>query len=169
MGSVQGLMKRRGTNAFLNRDCFSIVPTAVLCLGMFFGIGIANAADREQIPAETRIYPYAANIPECDSSWTVTRIQSLFAANEQHYWNSSLAIDRIERIRTQSFRPLGLDLIPRRFCEAVAVLSNNERRTLAYVIIEDAGLVGNSHDVHWCVDGYDRNWSYAPACRLARP
>jgi hypothetical protein len=38
-----------------------------------------------------------------------------------------------------------------------------------FSIIEDAGLIGFSWDVDWCVTGYDRNWAYNPACKMARP
>ena len=35
--------------------------------------------------------------------------------------------------------------------------------------VEDTGMIGASFGVQWCVVGYDRNWAYNPACRMARP
>lgn len=138
-------------------------------LALIAPAGAAAAQDREQLPAETRIYPYTAEIPTCDSEWARLRITSLFAWKERNYWNSSLEIERIEHVRMLGFRTNGLDLVPRRYCRAVAVLSNREKLPLHYAIIEDAGIIGLNHDVHFCVEGYDRNWSYPPSCKLAGP
>ena len=42
-------------------------------------------------------------------------------------------------------------------------------RTVWYSIIEDGGFIGASWGVDFCVEGFDRSWTYAPNCRMARP
>ena len=41
--------------------------------------------------------------------------------------------------------------------------------TVWYSIIEDGGFLGASWGVDFCVEGFDRSWTYAPNCRMARP
>ena len=38
-----------------------------------------------------------------------------------------------------------------------------------YSITEDAGMLGVSYGVEFCVVGLDREWSYQPDCRRAQP
>jgi hypothetical protein len=135
--------------------------------------GLACAASgglaREQIPAETRERPYSAKLPACDAPDVLGEIQSRFARTEARDWNSSAEIIRIDRIRQAAFRPHGLDLIPRRYCQAVATMANNRRLTLRYAIVEDTGLFGYGAGVQYCLDGYDRNFTAMPGCyRLDR-
>jgi hypothetical protein len=30
-------------------------------------------------------------------------------------------------------------------------------------------MIGSTWGIEWCVVGLDRNWSYNPACKMARP
>ncbi len=124
---------------------------------------------REEIPAETRELPYSANLPVCDSPGVLSEIQSRFSRTERLYWHSNAEIVQIDRIRQAAFRPHGLDLIPRRYCQAVATMSDNRRLTLRYAIVEDTGLFGYGAGVQYCLDGYDRNNTAPPSCyRLDR-
>jgi hypothetical protein len=143
---------------------FRVLFVALLALT---GAGLANA--REQVPAEERWWPYAAQLPGCDDPAVLDRIRSRFAGKESGYWSSSLSIGPIDHIRTTSFRPNGLDLIPRRYCRATAHLSNRRASTLYYSVIEDAGIIGYTYGVHFCLTAYDRNWANAPECKMARP
>jgi hypothetical protein len=130
---------------------------ASLALGLALAVFAAFAAPaREEIPAELRAGSYDGNLHACNSAHVLGAIQSRFARTESRYWGSTIEIVAIEKIRQASLRPHGLDLIPRRYCEAVAVLSNRSKRTLRYAIIEDYGFAGLWDGVHFCVAGYDR-------------
>ena len=112
---------------------------------------------------------YEGIVPVCDDPAALDTIRSRFAEKESHFWNSDLQIDGFERIRETAFRPWDRDLIPRRFCSAVALVSDGRRRRIRYSIIEDGGMIGASWGVQWCVVGLDRNWAYNPACKMAGP
>lgn len=127
------------------------------------------ATAREQIPAEERYWGYSARIPGCEDPAVIDRVKARFASKEWQYWNSSLAIVSVDRIRTTAMRPNGLDLIPRRYCEGVATISNHKVAKIYYSVIEDSGIIGYTWGVHFCVDAYDRNWASAPECKMARP
>lgn len=141
----------------------------LLAAGLLAAIATTGLAAREQIPAEERWWSYSAAIPGCDDPAVLDRIRARFASKEKGYWHSSLEIIGIDRIRTTAFRPNGLDLIPRRYCTARVRLNNARTSALHYSVIEDAGIIGYSYGVHFCVAGYDRNWANAPACKMARP
>ena len=132
-------------------------------------IAVVPAGAREQIPAEERFNAYNAKLPACDDAGVVAKIQSRFAAKESEYWNSSLTLVAITKIRATAFRPNGLDLIPRRYCVGEVTLSNNRKSRVHYSLAEDLGIIGWGYGVHFCVEAYDRNWASAPECKIARP
>jgi hypothetical protein len=68
-----------------------------------------------------------------------------------------------------AFSPWAPGTIPRRFCRAVAQVSDGRKHAVYYWIGEDTGMIGASWGVEWCVVGLDRNWAYNPACKMARP
>lgn len=139
-----------------------------LVVAALAGLAVPSAA-REQIPAETREHAYSANLSECDAPGVLSRIQSRFSTVESRFWDSKAEIVVIEQVRQAAFRPHGLDLIPRRYCQAVATMSNNRKLKLRYAIIEDAGIIGMSEGIQYCLEGYDRNYTAMPGCnRLDR-
>jgi hypothetical protein len=115
---------------------------------------------------------YEAVLPPCDYGSALGEIQSHFAHKETRYWNSSLAILDFERVREIAFMPWqrgARDAIPRRYCSAVALVSDGRKRPVYYSIIEDTGMIGATWGVEWCVVGLDRNWAFNPACKMAKP
>jgi hypothetical protein len=112
---------------------------------------------------------YDAVVPLCEEAGPLDEIQSRFAAKESGFWNSSLAIVGFEKVRQVAFRPWHADAIPRRFCQAVALVNDGKKRPIYYSISEDGGFASFSWGVDWCVVGLDRNLAYNPACRMARP
>jgi hypothetical protein len=112
---------------------------------------------------------YDGVLPPCAAPPVLDKIQHAFSTKEQRFWNSDLEILSFELVRETAFRPWAPDTIPRRFCSAVALTSDDMRRPVHYSIGEDTGLIGASWGVEWCVVGLDRNWAFNPACKMARP
>jgi hypothetical protein len=112
---------------------------------------------------------YDGFIPGCEDAAPLDRISERFATKESRFWNSALTIVGFERVHETAYRPWDRDLIPRRYCSAVAQMSDGRRRAVYYWIGEDTGMIGASWGVDWCVVGLDRNWAYNPACKMARP
>lgn len=110
---------------------------------------------------------YDGAVPGCD--YGLGLIASRFAEKESTFWNSGLQILDFERLRETAYRPWASDTIPRRFCSAVAVVSDGRKRPVHFSIGEDTGFIGASWGVEWCVSGLDRNWAYNPGCKMARP
>jgi len=112
---------------------------------------------------------YDGVLPSCDSSLALHSISSKFAQKEGRFWNSNLTIQGYEQVREVAFRPWAPNTIPRRFCSAVALVSDGLKHPVHYSIAETTGMVGAAWGVEWCVVGLDRNWAYSPGCRAARP
>ncbi|MBB3771894.1 hypothetical protein FHS55_002503 [Angulomicrobium tetraedrale] len=136
---------------------------------------------------------YSGKVPACDLPAAISEIRGRFATTESRFWNSSLKIDSFDHVREIAFRPWGEEYIPRRYCSAEVVISGTEgpvphapaqynggkaagstmvhpaRHTIYYSLIEDGGFQSFSWGVEWCVEGFDRSWTYAPNCRMAQP
>ncbi|MBY0532080.1 MAG: hypothetical protein K2P86_08935 [Xanthobacteraceae bacterium] len=115
---------------------------------------------------------YSGNVPGCE--WGLYKIPRRFAMKERRFWGSDANIDEFADVREIAFRPWGDKLIPRRYCEAKVLVSSAEFGKQAwtkvyYSVGEDTGFAGITWGVTWCVVGMDRNLSYAPDCKQARP
>jgi hypothetical protein len=142
---------------------------AILVLVALLGLlGVARAG-QIVVPAEQRWVPYSGNLPGCEDSGVLQRVTDRFEQKEYQYWNSPLQIASYDRVKEISLRGNGVAYIPRRYCIARALLSDNQEHTVIYQIQEDMGIIGWSYGVEWCVVGLDRNSAYSPACSVLRP
>ena len=110
---------------------------------------------------------YDGQLPPCEAA--LGKISARFAEKEGRFWNSTLQILEFEQVREIAFRPWAEGTVPRRFCSAVAVVSDGLKHRVNYSIGEDTGMIGMTWGVEWCVAGLDRNWASNPACKMARP
>ena len=140
-----------------------LVLAALLCFGATVG------AQQFIIPAEKRFSPYYGNLPACDNTWVTGRINDRFQQTQTSYWNSTLTIAGYDRFKEIGFRANGVSYIPRRYCIARVMMSDQKERTIIYEIQEDTGIIGWGWGVQWCVVGLDRNSAYSPACSVLRP
>lgn len=130
---------------------------------------LTPAAAREEIPAETREIPWRGAVPACDDPAVLAKIARRFASRETEYWHSNLTIDGFIKIRAVAWRPWGADYIPRQFCAAIALVSDGKKRPIYYSVREGLGPIGATWGIEWCVTGLDRNYAYAPGCKMALP
>ncbi len=147
------------------------------CIRLLAVAGLIGLAVLAQTPAqaanwlEKGIYLTGPNydgvLPPCEAA--LGKIASRFAQKESRFWNSDLQILDFERVRETAFRPWPAGSVPRRFCSAVALVSDGRKHRVNYWIGEDTGMIGASWGVEWCVVGLDRNQAYSPACAMARP
>ena len=114
---------------------------------------------------------YDALVPLCDDPGVLRQIRSKFAEKETEYWNSNLEIRGIAYIGQLAFRPWvsASNSVPRRFCGAVATLTDGASRDLRYAIGENTGWLGVGWGVEWCVAGLDRDWAFGSFCNAAVP
>jgi len=110
---------------------------------------------------------YDGVLPACEAA--LDTIASRFAQKEGRFWNSDLQILGFDRVRETAFRPWAPQTVPRRFCTAVAQVSDGRLHRVHYSIVEDGDMIGMTWGVEWCVVGLDRNWAYNPACKMAQP
>ena len=68
---------------------------------------------------------YDAVLPACEAA--LDKIASRFAQKESRFWNSELQILGFERVREIAFSPWAPGTIPRRFCSAVALVSDGRK------------------------------------------
>jgi hypothetical protein len=141
----------------------------ILILAAFLGFASAARAGGFVVPAEQRDFPYSGQLPTCEDPGVLERVTSRFSQKESEYWDSTLQIDRFDRVKEISLRGNGVAYIPRRYCIARAYLNDKQERTVIYDVQEDLGIIGFGYGVEWCVVGLDRNFAYSPACSVLRP
>jgi hypothetical protein len=124
---------------------------------------------RPLVPAERRYFPYSGALPSCADPGVLDRVSSQFAGVEDEYWKSGLKIVSYDFIREISYRGDGLDLIPRRYCQAKGIFNDGRVRPVTYNIGEELGFSSYGFGVELCVGGLDRENAYAPNCKMARP
>ena len=150
------------------RHALLICVTSVMTLA-----ALGNDRARAANPLELNFYMsgprYDGVLPPCDHPAALNQITFRFHQKEDRFWNSELVIVAFEKVRETAFRPWPPHTIPRRFCSALALVSDGLKHPVHYAIGEDFGIVGESWGVEWCVEGLDRNWAYNPACKMARP
>jgi hypothetical protein len=150
--------------AFVNRCIRSLTVAVLLTFGAFAPAQAANFLEKSFYMSGAN---YDGVLPPCEAA--LGKIATHFAQKESIYWNSALQILDFERVRETNYSPWALGTIPRRFCQAVAQVSDGRKHAVYYWIGEDTGMIGASWGVEWCVVGLDRNWAYNPACKMARP
>lgn len=130
-----------------------------------------------ETPSEARWAPFSSNLPTCDDASVLSTISGRFSQAENTYWGGVNAIAGFERVKEIGFRANGLGYIPRRYCVARAIVDDPrttppvERKptTVVYSVTANAGIIGFSWGVEWCVVGFDREHAYEPACDVLRP
>src|SRR5262249_35219905 len=108
-------------------------------------------------------------LPACDDQAALYKIASRLAQKEGWFWRSDLTIVAFDKIREVAFRPGPPNTIPRRFCTALAFVSDGFKHPIHYSIGEDTGMTGSNFGGEWGVLGLDRNRAYNPAFKKGRP
>ena len=132
-------------------------------------LAATQAPARPLTPAEGRYFPFSGNVPACDHEGVLGRIQSRFSQRERNYWKSGLEIQDFQNVRENGYRTAGVDLIPKRYCKAGAVMNDGKIRQVTYWIGENQGMIGWSWGVDWCVSGLDHHRAFGGNCNAAGP
>ena len=119
--------------------------------------------------AENRIDPYDGHLPACGDPSVLSFIKSRFDQREAGYWDSDIRIADFWSPYEIAYRPRNPYFIPRRYCSVTGLFSDQRKRKIFYEIVEDAGLWSYGWGVTWCPVGLDRDLTYAPGCKMARP
>jgi hypothetical protein len=138
-------------------------------LSVALGIFVTSSVARPLVPAERRYLPWRPDLPACDDAGVLGEIQWRFRNRESEFWQTGLEIAHFDSVAERGYRSAGEDYIPRRFCQAKAMLNDQGVRSVAYTIDQDLGFLGLSYGVHWCVVGLDRHDANEIACRMLQP
>lgn len=143
--------------------------TRSLVLALIVAASAGSAMARPVLPAEKRFWSYNGEIPSCDNPDVLSRISDRFRQTESEYWNSTLEIVSYDNVKITALRPWGLDHIPRNFCQGRALLNDKTYHQITYNVAEDLGIIGMDFGVEFCLSGLDREYAYAPNCKMERP
>ena len=131
------------------RDLFSFLKKFSLgaSLAWLFGLLAFGQAAQAASVFEKNFWlsgpRYDGDLPPCEAG--LGAVSSQFAEKESKFWNSTLQITGYDRVHEIAFRPWQSDNIPRRYCSAIAMLTDGKPRPVYFSIIEDGGFAGFSH------------------------
>ena len=103
--------------------------------------------------------------PQCQDIKVLGKIVERFNWAEKNTWNRGFFLQDIERVRERVVQNNSQSLIPRRYCRAHARLTNGRHPVLFFLIEGGQGFAGNSFNVEFCLNGYDRWNEYDGSCR----
>ncbi len=162
MDDRTGMKRARGL-------CFASMVMGLFVIALCVAAPRAEAANIFQKNFWLSGQDYSAKLPQCNEPHALQTIASRFAETERRFWSSDLAITEFGQVKEIAFRPWGEDFVPRRFCKGTIYTNDARKRTMYYSIVEDGGFAGFSWGVQWCIVGLDRNYAFAPSCKMARP
>ena len=154
---------------------------------------VTSANARPLTPAEQRYARWGTLLPACENPDVASTLKARFSEREG-FWDSNIYINDLQNIRETGFRSSGVDYIPRRFCVATAMMSDNKEREVSYAIGADLGMTGTdaigsaiqsltfgiitsstgtssmgwNWGLDWCVSGLDRNNAYGRNCAAVK-
>ena len=108
-------------------------------------------------------------VPVCDDPSVHRNIKHRFAWADREYYRGIEKIEVIDRVRQLALVAHRPSPLVRRYCRARVTMSDQHTRTMYYMIEEDAGFVGFTSDVEFCIRGLDRWRVYDAHCRTVRP
>jgi hypothetical protein len=109
------------------------------------------------------------NGPACDEPKVLKRITERFDQAEQSYWHTGIQMGAITMARETAFRDWDPTIIARRYCTGTVYLTDGKQYPLVYWLRSEQGFSGVSWGVQFCLVGRDRDFAYAPACKMLRP
>lgn len=112
---------------------------------------------------------FSGDVPACTEPLALGTVSNHFAETERMYWKKDANILSYSDVHEIAFKPWGEGFVPRRYCRATVITTDSKKQTLYYSIIEDGGFQGFTWGVEWCIAAYDRNFAYAPNCKMAQP
>ncbi|QRG04479.1 hypothetical protein EZH22_14825 [Xanthobacter dioxanivorans] len=146
----------------------AVVAAGIACLA-FGGVGETKAANLLELNFWLSGPNYSGVVPACNEQQALDLIASRFAETERRFWDSTLSITEFVKVHEIAFRPWGPQYQPRRYCQGTIYTNDARKRAIYYSIIEDGGFIGATWGVEWCIVGLDRNYAYAPSCKMAGP
>ena len=109
------------------------------------------------------------NGPACDDPKVLKQIHARFDQTEAAYWHTGIRMAMITHVRQTAFQDWQPLIIARRYCSAMAYLTNGARYELVYWLRSEQGFAGTDWGMQYCLVGRDRDMAYAPYCRMLRP
>ena len=106
-------------------------------------------------------------VVDCDNTGVLKTIDNRF---DRAFLNKNeIGIESIDKIHQHRLEPATeRSPIARRYCGAVATMSDGRERTMWYLIEDGMGLAGIGDNVEFCVSGIDQMKAYDGRCRVLK-
>jgi hypothetical protein len=113
-------------------------------------------------------------LPTCDNRRVISQIIHRFNNAERKTWKRGFSISQVshphsrgDNLRQDAYGEP--PLVPIRYCETTAHMTNGKNYSMHYFIEAKMGFVGVSWGTEFCVHGLDPWRVYNGACEIAHP
>lgn len=113
-------------------------------------------------------------LPGCESTKVLKKITRDFNWAERNTWNRGFEIETLghpqqKGIDARDDQFSDVPLVPTRYCEVTAHMTNGQRYSMHYLIEAKMGFVGVGWGAEFCVHGLDPWNTFDGYCRAAHP
>ncbi len=107
-------------------------------------------------------------VPSCTQGAVLDTIRSKFDTAAARVLHANIALGPVDRITQDYAGQNDPSPMARRYCVARATLSDGRRTTLYYLVEQDAGFVGVTWNVEYCLAGYEPWHLHDGRCHTVR-
>lgn len=110
-----------------------------------------------------------AKVAECGDARVLETIPKRFHHAAHNLFDRSFGIESIAKVHQHRLvKATERSPIARRYCGAVAHMSDGKARTMWYLIEDGMGLAGLGDNVEFCISGLDPIKAYGGRCRALK-
>jgi hypothetical protein len=147
---------------------FSAFRPAVVILLAAFCMNLAASRPADAFEHILRSIVADDSVPSCEQSSVIDTIRSKFDTTDARILHAGLSLGTIDRITQAYAGQNDPSRYARRYCEARVTLSDGKRSTLYYLLEQNAGFVGVTWNVEFCVLGYEPWHIHDGRCHTVR-
>ncbi|MEO0636236.1 MAG: hypothetical protein AAFY73_06265 [Pseudomonadota bacterium] len=113
-------------------------------------------------------------LPTCENQRVLGKVTRDFNWSERNTWHRGFEIESVSHpqekgIDTREDDYGDVPLVPARYCEVTAHMTNGQRYSMHYIIEAKTSFVGVNWGVEFCVHDLDPFYTFGGFCRAAHP
>jgi hypothetical protein len=140
-------------------------PAIFAAIVVLAGIGPNRAEAFEHV---LKVIVSDESVPACQEGAVLETIRSKFSTADDRVLKAGLGVGTIDRITQVYAGQNDPSHYARRYCEARATLNNGKATRLYYLVEQEAGFVGATWNVEFCLEGLDPWHVHDGRCHTVR-
>ncbi|MEN0088408.1 MAG: hypothetical protein AAF737_08245 [Pseudomonadota bacterium] len=154
--------------------CAAALVSLTQTMAFAADLGSANSGNSRSLVEKVLRTDPSLPLPGCEDKRVLKKITKRFNWAERNTWHRGFEINTLghpqqKGIDTREDELSDFPLVPVRYCEVTAQMTNGQNYSMHYIIEAKTGFVGVSWGTEFCVHGLDPWRVYDGRCRVAHP